>query len=341
MAEFSGFFDAMLDELSGKYDREYIAENFANYFKLFVGNGVFISPTNQLKINSSDGLTVVMEEGWAFINGYWYHNDERRVVVIPENSSPQSRVDSLILRWNRVTREITLITSVGSTDIFRNSNVWDLKLAEVIIEPFAESIKQSNITDKRTDERVCGFVKGLLEVISTDDLFNQYKAIFDEWFDTVKNQLTGDLALRLQTEFIELNQNVQDYYDSTTENIREYKEQTTSQVNEYQTQTQTKIEQYNANYQQTLESCEAMVQDLSERDFLISERDFNFENNVCIIQNSKITDTTILDLYFTKDCINEAMRCVPYIESENGGIKITVSREPRTQLRGTIGVRVR
>lgn len=308
MAEFSGFFDAMIDEISGQYDREYIAENFANYFKLFVGNGVFVSPTNQLKINESDGLYVVLEAGWAFINGYWYHNDERRLVAIPQNSSPQPRTDSIVLRWNRVTRDITLIENVGSIDIIRNETIYDLKLAELVVQPFATSVKQIDITDKRSDENVCGFVKGLMEVLKTNDLFNQYKAMFQSWFDDVKGQIQGDMAIKLQTEFTQLNQDVQDYYDASTE---------------------------------LLEESKGIVKELTDRDFLIPEQGFVFVENVCNIPNASVTETTILDLYFTKDCINEAMRCVPYIESENGNIKITVSREPKVQLRGTIGVRVR
>ena len=56
MAETSGFFQAMWDdslknptteEYTGWWDRDYTANQFMKYFSLFVGNGVFVSPTNQ------------------------------------------------------------------------------------------------------------------------------------------------------------------------------------------------------------------------------------------------------------------------------------------------------
>ena len=52
---------------------------------------------------------------------------------------------------------------------------------------------------------MCGFVKGLMEEETTADLFAQYQAQFNAWFDSIKDQLTGDLAVRLQLEFDQLN----------------------------------------------------------------------------------------------------------------------------------------
>ena len=67
--ETSGFFEAEWNEQTSSYDLEYLAEQFANYFSLFIGNGVFGSPTNQLKVSAGDGLTVKVSKGWCFING--------------------------------------------------------------------------------------------------------------------------------------------------------------------------------------------------------------------------------------------------------------------------------
>ena len=67
MAEYSGFFNAN-ETQSGVYDRVYNAEDFAKYFALFVGNGVFINPANQLKVVPKTGLTVTVKAGrWHVI----------------------------------------------------------------------------------------------------------------------------------------------------------------------------------------------------------------------------------------------------------------------------------
>lgn len=213
MAETSGFFQAQWDsslidpttgEATGWWDRNYIAQQFASYFALFIGNGVFGSPTNQCKVVPGTGLNVVVTPGWAFINGYWYHNDANLTLAVPSNSGTANRNDSVRLRWVDADRAVQAVYVQDSTTNTRTSTVYDLKLADVKVAPNVTSISASDITDTRTDEAVCGLVKGLMEVETTADLFAQYQSEFDEWFDAVKDQLTGDLAIRLQLEFAEI-----------------------------------------------------------------------------------------------------------------------------------------
>lgn len=197
MAETSGFFDALYNEESHTYDLEYIAAEFASYFSLFVGNGVFGSPTNQLKVIPGTGMKVIVSPGWAFINGYWYHNDEELELTVPSNISSSSRVDSVVCRWDSTERKISIGYQVGTTEVVRNSITYDLKLAEVTVLSGASSVSGSKMTDTRTDETVCGFVTHILEVQTTADLFAQYEAIFTEWFNSIKGQLDGDIGAYL------------------------------------------------------------------------------------------------------------------------------------------------
>lgn len=84
-----------------------------------------------------------------------------------------------------------------------------------------------------------------------------------------------------------------------------------------------------------------MVRELTERDFVIPERSLVFNNLECNIPMENITDTTIIDVYFNQETINEAIRCVVYVESEDGNIKFTAARQPSIPLVATIGVRIR
>ena len=49
MAETSGFFNAE-EQADGSYDREYFAQQFAYYFALFIGNGVFFPDAGKLQV---------------------------------------------------------------------------------------------------------------------------------------------------------------------------------------------------------------------------------------------------------------------------------------------------
>ena len=211
MAELSGFFESQWDESlqnpetgsNGDWDRKYLAENFADYFSLIVKNGVFISPTNQLKVIAGEGLQVIVKEGFAFINGYWYHNEGDLSLTVPSNATSSSRTDSVRVRLNMSTRKISSVYFADDINVVRNDTYYDLKIAEVIVPAVTSQISNSMITDTRTNENVCGFVKGLLEVETTKDLFDQFEAIFNEWFNDIKGQITEDMAVRLQQEINE------------------------------------------------------------------------------------------------------------------------------------------
>ena len=205
MAETSGFFDA--EELTdGTFDREYIAEQWANYFKLFIGNGVFADPTNQLKVVAGEGLHLTVKEGWAFINGYWYHNDADLDIEVPVNSTPATVNSGIFVQFNSSTREVKAVLAVGRTEVDRTLPHFELKIAEVSVATGTTSITDAVITDTRMNEEVCGFVHGLLSVETTEDLFLQFEAQFMEWFDHMKDQLSEDAAGHLQEEIGDLSE---------------------------------------------------------------------------------------------------------------------------------------
>lgn len=210
MAETSGFYDA--EELvSGEYDREYVSEQFAQYFALFIGNGVFASPTNQLKVVAGEGMNIVVKEGWAFIRGRWYHNDSDLVIPVPPNTTAATINSGVFVQHSQSDRDIHSIIATGRTTPDREAPYWELKIAELQIPTGTTAITDAMITDTRTDESVCGFVKGLLQgVIPTADLFAQYDAIFMDFYNRMKDQLSEDAAGHLQ---IEIDKNTKDISD--------------------------------------------------------------------------------------------------------------------------------
>lgn len=193
--ESSGFFESEYDAVSDTYDRDYYAYEFARYFALFIGNGVFANPVNQLKVvAASSGLKVILKEGWAFINGYWYHNDADKELSFAVNSGTANRIDSVKIRFNANTRTITGLYFENETTLTRSDAFYDLKVAEVTVEPSSSGISDERITDTRGLTDVCGFVSGLIDLTDTGDLFKQYDTIFKNWFATVQSTLSGDVA---------------------------------------------------------------------------------------------------------------------------------------------------
>lgn len=309
MSETSGFFEAQWDdsltnpiteEQTGWWDRDYLASQWQEFMQMFLGNGVFVSPVNQCKVIPGTGLTVIVTPGWAFINGSWYHNNANLVINLSPNTTSSSRIDSIKLRYSDSTRSINALGFTGETTLVRGESVYDLKIAEVTVPVGAVTISAANITDTRSNENVCGFVKGLVDVVDTNDLFSQFDAIFNNWFDTVKDQVTGDLAITLQREFLELNKNVEDYKNTA----------------------QSLIENYVYN------------------DYTSEVTNLTFSNKVCEVTDAKVTANSLIDVYFTADTIQEAEDCKIVVDSEAGKIKLTAEKQPSKTIKAVFRVRV-
>ena len=66
---------------------------------------------------------------------------------------------------------------------------------------------QSNITDRRADSELCGIVTSVLQQLDLTSFMAQFNAwmdenevAFDEWFDNIQAQLSGDVAGNLQNQ---------------------------------------------------------------------------------------------------------------------------------------------
>lgn len=207
MAETSGFFDAELIEVPGGtdyWDREYLAAQFAKYFSMFIGNGVYGGTANALKVEATgNGLEIVMRPGYAMINGFWYYNDTDKYVTLTPNATATARVDGIMIQYDPVTRKIASLVAVGRTTVDR-SGEYELRLSRVTVGVGATVLSNAVVTDDRADNAVCGFVTGLIDVVQTSDLFSQFTAMFLEWFNDMKDQLTTDAAGNLQTQLNKL-----------------------------------------------------------------------------------------------------------------------------------------
>ena len=208
-----GFFnyDEAVLENTGKYDRQYTAEDFAKYFALFIGNGVFANPASQLMVKiaatKQTPYNVTVEPGWAFINGYWYHLQQKATLTIPVNTSAQTKYQRVVVRHNNTTREIglTIVEAAGETlSPTRNDAIYDLALAQITVKSNASVLSASDVKDLRPNSKYCGYVAGAIDQIDAGTLYDNLTEQFNEWFAGVKDQLQQDEAVKLQNQISEL-----------------------------------------------------------------------------------------------------------------------------------------
>lgn len=359
MAESYGFFDAMYDAESDAYDRIYLAEQFANYFKLLVGNGVFESPTNQLKVVASGtGLFVNVTAGWAFINGYWFHNDAPRTIQLLDNLTSYDRTDYIRLKLSVSKRTIEFEVVSDDSNIIRNDTTFELELARVLVRPNMIIVSNANITDSRPDELRCGFVKGLIEVETTKDLFLQYNTIFNEWFNDVKGQLSGDLAVTVLNELGDVS-SLETESKNVAGAINELLNIANGKMN---------IEAYDSNGDgkvdladkaDTLNGMEVTVDELNylkginsnikeqldkmvdtDKDFVLSNLTFSFSSKTCTINDERITADSLADVYFNSASIDKAIAANISVETYAGYVRLTAEKDVSGSLGGSIKIRV-
>nr|DAM26801.1 MAG TPA: Receptor Binding Protein [Caudoviricetes sp.] len=214
MSYTSGFFDAV-DQGSGNYDRVYDAASFAHYFSLLIKNGVFPNPSTglQVKASSAPNMTVSVQPGSAWINGYYFTLKDTPEVLTIQSNATLFRIDSVILGLNYTSREIkpyvrssAVSSAPSAVTLQRDGSVYELELARVLVGPGVTQIVQTNIADMRTNTASCGIVAGTIDQIDTTDLFAQYSAAFNDWFEGIKADLGEDVAGNLLTKIQNLEQ---------------------------------------------------------------------------------------------------------------------------------------
>lgn len=159
-----GFFNAVATA-DGKYDRSYLAEDFAGYFSSFIVNGVFKELGDKLEVVVNSGMSIKVKSGVAWVNGYRYENDNDLTFTLENADGTLSRIDSVVVRLDITNREIKIHVKKGSLSssptipaITRNNDIYELQLATVRVSANTAVLTQSMITDKRADKSVCGWV---------------------------------------------------------------------------------------------------------------------------------------------------------------------------------------
>ena len=211
MALTYGFFDAVYDSDTGTYDRTYTAEQMSLYFKGLVSDGVIANVGNMMAVTPGSGMAVQVGTGRMLIDSRWLQNSSALNISISAAHATLNRKDIIVARLDYSGRTIGIIAKTGTASaspaapgIVRNSEYFEMELAEIYISAGATAITAANITDKRADTSVCGYVTGLVDQIDTTEMWAQLQADFETWFEGIQGQLDGDTAGNLQNQITAL-----------------------------------------------------------------------------------------------------------------------------------------
>lgn len=198
MADCLPFNAIKIDE---KYDRVYKAEDWAWYFATFLANGVFPKPSDGLQVTAYDKMEIKVNAGYAFINGYAFRNPARQSVTLSTAEGALNRIDRVVIRWDLTRRDIYLTVLKGAPSarpaaaaLTRNTEIWELALADVFIAKGVTRIQAKDITDQRFNSALCGIVKGTVEEIDASVLTKQ----FNDFFRTYSEEILDQYGIYIQ-----------------------------------------------------------------------------------------------------------------------------------------------
>lgn len=229
MAELkAGFYNAVMVE--GVPDRTYNADEVNNFLEGLVSNsGIFATVSTACQVVSSRGMQVIVKAGKGMVDNHWFRIESDEILEIEPADVILNRIDSIIVRHSNTDRTITLEVKTGTLatnpvapTLTRTEEVYEICLANIIVNKNITAITPSLITDTRPNNQVCGWITGLIEQIDTTTLYEQYEDaqntfinaktaefseweteqqdIFDDWFETIKDDVRTTTLYREHSE---------------------------------------------------------------------------------------------------------------------------------------------
>lgn len=232
--EKSGFFNAM--KVGDSWDRIYKAENFAEYFATFIGNGIFPNPASQLQVVQTDKMQIIIRQGKAWINGFIYINTDDLILDIDVADGVLNRIDRIVLTYDVSKREIRAKIKKGqfkseaiAPEIQRNADIYELALADIKISAGVIKITQADIKDLRFNKELCGLVHATVDQIDSTVIFNQFQSWYsnkqsefdkniDTWTDKKKKEFETWITQNTQSFLDKLN----NFYDTNNKEFEKW-----------------------------------------------------------------------------------------------------------------------
>lgn len=155
----SGFFNS----ING--DRKYNADDINEYYKGVLDDGIVKHYDVDLKVEATSDMTVNVTGGKAICLGKYVKNTGTLELAIEAGES-QPRYDAIVVGVDLENRSANIYVKKGTAaadpgypTIINTDLNKELCLAYVYVAANATSISDADITDTRSDELICGWVK--------------------------------------------------------------------------------------------------------------------------------------------------------------------------------------
>jgi hypothetical protein len=232
MMENSYFFNKTANDPEESY--VYQSEDFAKFYRQIIGTagtGISnISGSPNLSIITVSNMTLAVQSGIAFINGYMYENTEDKQLTHDAAEPSYDRIDRIVLQLDvtaggrfikSVIKKGVPATSPVAPTLQRDQYIYEISLAQVRIIAGKSYIESSQITDERADKSVCGYIT-LHNILRGIDVNEDgiFSVINSPFLDTRNlNPWTAANNVHTKIPFGEATTNINTNYNEATSEI--------------------------------------------------------------------------------------------------------------------------
>lgn len=200
MAFTSGFFNSV------NGDRLYNAQQMSAIFEGLITSGVYESVGNKLAVQPNSGMTIQIATGRGWFAKHWVSNDSEYLITLEDSDVLLNRYCAVCIRSDDTDsvrdaapylKYSEFATEPVKPAMTRTETINEYCLAYIYIKAGTTAITAADIEDTRADETLCGWVTGLIEQLSSATLFNQFTAIFTEWFENLQDLINENTETML------------------------------------------------------------------------------------------------------------------------------------------------
>ena len=164
-------------------DRKYHADSFSDWLKKFFTTGVF---NGDLFVESAEGMDITVSPGYVNIDGKVMMWEGTQTFTLDVAYAEYDRVDAVVVERDSGERRFIVKVIKGGIDGVaplpqRDGTIYQVVLAYISVEHGATEITQAEITDKRSDSNLCGWVAGTVEEINFDQIVAQWQTYYNNF----------------------------------------------------------------------------------------------------------------------------------------------------------------
>lgn len=183
-------------------DRKYDSEDLSRMFDGIIYDGVIGAVGDTFAVKAGTGNTVNVSSGRAWFNHTWTYNDAPMPISCGSAAVLLDRYDAIVLEVNAASdvrkNSIKVVTgteaSIPVKPTMENTEfVHQYPLAYILRKAGSSSISQSQI-ENAVGTEACPICTGVLKSLNVEQMMAQWEAQFDEWFQSAKDTLSGDVA---------------------------------------------------------------------------------------------------------------------------------------------------